>query len=281
MPNAQCPMPNYLDGWSLDDRNPETIKSFMPYWEWFYQNYFRVQSSGWHHIPQSGSVLVVGSHNGGLAAPDMFMVMYDWFRRFGCDRLTYGLMHPQVWTVFPYLAPLAVQCGAIRAHPKMAIAALRREAVVLVYPGGPQDVFRPHSQRDKIYFAGRKGFIKLALTQGVPILPIVSWGAHDTLIVLGEFYEQVRQLHELGMPWLCGIDPVVFPIYLGLPWGLAVGPLPNLPLPAPMKTRVCAPIVFEKQGRAAAKDRKYVDACYEQVQSEMQQALDELIRNGE
>jgi 1-acyl-sn-glycerol-3-phosphate acyltransferase len=95
-------------------------------------------------------------------------------------------MHPTVWQVSPDVASMAVECGALKAHPKMAIAALRKNAPVLVYPGGAQDVFRPHHLRDKIYFAGRKGFIKLALPEEVPIVPIISHGAHDTLIVLAD-----------------------------------------------------------------------------------------------
>ncbi|MEG3987387.1 lysophospholipid acyltransferase family protein [Microcoleus sp. Pol7_A1] len=266
---------NYpFDGLSLDDRNPDFIQLLLPIWEWLYRYYFRVQSDGWHHVPASGKMLVVGSHNGGIAAPDMFMFLYEWFRRYGTERLAYGLMHPTVWQVSPDVASMAVQCGALKAHPKMAIAALRKNAPVLVYPGGAQDVFRPHHLRDRIYFAGRKGFIKLALREEVPIVPIISHGAHDTLIVLADLYEQAKQLHELGMPWLFGIDPVVLPVYLGLPWGLSIGPLPNLPLPVQIRTRVCEPIVFERYGSEAARDRDYVDACFERVTAQMQEQLD-------
>jgi 1-acyl-sn-glycerol-3-phosphate acyltransferase len=268
-----------FDGFSLDDRNPELIQLLLPLYEFLYRYYFRVKSDGWEHLPTEGKMLVVGSHNGGLAAPDMLMFLYEWFRRYGTERLAYGLMHPTVWKVSPEIASIAVQCGAVQAHPKMAIAALRRNAAVLVYPGGAEDTFRPHYLRHKIYFAGRKGFIKIALREEVPIVPIISDGAHDTLVVLGDFYAQVKQLHEWGMPWLFGIDPVVFPVYLGLPWGVSFGPLPNLPLPVQIRTRVCKPIVFEKYGIEAARDRDYVDACYDRVTTEMQQELDRLVGN--
>ncbi|AOX01360.1 glycerol acyltransferase [Moorena producens PAL-8-15-08-1] len=263
-------------GWSLEERDPEVIESYLPQWEWFYRYYFRVKSDGWQHIPES-KVLLVGSHNGGLASPDMVMMMYDWFRRFGTQRPVYGLMHSNAWQINPDLAQLAAKMGAVMAHPQMAIAAFRKGASVLVYPGGAQDVFRPYSQRHQIQLAGRKGFIKLALREKVPIVPIISNGAHDTLIVLGDCYEQARQLHELGIPWLFGLDPQVFPIYLGLPWGLAIGPLPNIPLPIPITTRVCPPIVFERYGRVAARDQDYVDACYEQVSTQMQSELNALV----
>jgi 1-acyl-sn-glycerol-3-phosphate acyltransferase len=263
-------------GWSLDLRNPHFIQAFQPLWGWLYEHYFHVQTEGWEQIPD-GQVMFVGSHNGGLAAPDMFMMLYDWFRRFGTDRIVYGLMHPTVWTVYRPLALLAERAGAIAAHPKMALAALDRGASILVYPGGAQDVFRPFSQRNQIHLANRKGFIKIALQRSLPIIPAVSWGAHDTLLVLADIYPFMQQLHKRGMPWPLGIDPEVFPIYLGLPWGLAIGPLPNVPYPRPIATRVGAPIYFDRYGVDAARDRTYVDACYEQVRHQMQQELNTLI----
>lgn len=124
-----------FDGWSLEGRDPYVIQSLLSVGEWLYRYYFRVTTDGWHHIPTEGSMLIVGSHNGGMIAPDTLMFMVDWFRQFGPERPVYGLMHPNVWMV-PIYARLTVQLGAVKAHPKMAIAALRRGAAVLVYPGG-------------------------------------------------------------------------------------------------------------------------------------------------
>ncbi len=115
----------------------------MPVWKWLYDHYFRVQTSGWHHIPNDENVVFVGSHNGGIAAPDMFMMMYDWFCRFGLERPVYGLMHPRVWQASPAVAKLATRVGAVMSHPKMAIAALQQNASVLIYPGGAEDIFVP------------------------------------------------------------------------------------------------------------------------------------------
>ena len=266
---------NAKPGWSLDKRNPDRIRAFMPLWGWFYHHYFRVQTEGWDNIPDE-QFLLVGSHNGGLAAPDMVMTMYDWFRRFGTQRLIYGLSHENLWKVNPPLANLAMEMGSIAAHPKMAIAAIHREASLLVYPGGAKDVFRPHRDRYKIQFAGRTGFIKLALREKLPIVPTISCGAHDTLIVLEDFYEQAKILHRWGIPWLFDADPEVFPVYLGWPWGIAIGPLPNFPFPVPIKTRVCPPIYFPRYGREAARDRDYIRACSKKVQMLMQEQLDEL-----
>jgi 1-acyl-sn-glycerol-3-phosphate acyltransferase len=267
-------------GWSLDARDWHTVRAWLPWYGWFYHHYFRVKTSGWEQIPADRPVLFVGSHNGGLAAPDMHMFIYDWYRRYGGDRTIYGLMHPLVWdTAPPPLVEMAAKFGAVRAHPKLAIAALRAQASVLVYPGGARDAFRPHRERDRIFFNNHHGFIKLALRENVPIVPLISWGAHDSLIVLADLYPQAKWLADQGVK-LWDVDPGVFPLYLGWPWGLGVGPLPNLPWPTQIHTRVCAPITFPRYGRETLQDADYVHRCYTQVVEQMQQALDGLIHEA-
>lgn len=270
-----------FSGWSLGDRDPEFIKAAMVNWGWFYEHYFRVQSDGWEHVPQEGPALVVGTHNGGITAPDMIMTMYDWFRRFGVYRPCYGLMHPLIWEVYPGIAPWAVRCGAVRAHPQPAIAALKSGATVLVYPGGAQDVFRPFWRKHQIEMAGRKGFIKLALRQEVPIIPLISVGAHETLVVLGDFYPLLDELlkrFKITKPFTGALDPQIWPLYLGLPWGVCLGPMFNIPWPNAIRLRVCPPIEFPRYGRKAASDRDYVDRCYDQVVQSMQSHLDQLVQ---
>ncbi len=278
---ASSANPNTFTGWSLEDRNPKIIEQLMPFFGLVYQYYFRVQTDGWENIPQTGKVLLIGSHNGGLAAPDTVMMTYDWFQNFGTERLAYALMEPKIWQFLPGLARLATQVGTIQPHPDMVRAALRKDAAVLIYPGGAKDVFRPYSLRNKIYFHGHKGFIKIALQEEVPIIPFISYGAHSTLIVLADIYPQLKQLHHLGMPWLGGVDPGVFPIYLGFPWLLGIGPWPNIPLPIKLHTRVGQPIVFEQYGEEAARDREYVKECYHLVCERMQQELDRLFQEEE
>jgi 1-acyl-sn-glycerol-3-phosphate acyltransferase len=261
--------------WSLDQRNPDTIKAMMPIWSWFYRYYFRVTSDGWDQVPLGQPFLAVGSHNGGLAAPDMYMLMYEWFQRYGIEQPIYGLMHPKVWEISPPIAAMAMEFGAVLAHPRAASNALRQGHPVLVYPGGVEDVFRRHQWRHRINLAGRTGFIKLALREKVPIVPVISAGAHDSLLVLGNLYSFIK---PLGWPWLGGVDPLTLPVYLGFPWGVAVGPLPNIPAPVQIHNRICKPITFSYCGRDAANDKNYVWSCYQQVKQTMQQQLLELGR---
>jgi 1-acyl-sn-glycerol-3-phosphate acyltransferase len=265
-----------LTGLSLNDRNPARIERMMPFFRWFHDVYFRVSTEGWEQIPPSGKVLLVGSHNGGLAAPDTVMMTYDWLRYFGVQRPAYALMDARMWQVFPGVARMAAWVGAVRAQSHTAVEVLRQDAALLIYPGGVRDVFRPYHQRNQVCFFGQTGFVKLALLEEAPIVPLISHGAHDTLLILADWYPQVAALHQRGMPWPLGVDPGAFPIYLGLPWGLGLGPLPNIPLPIPLHTRVCAPIWFDRYGPEAAHDPDYVEACYRLVQTRMQRQLDDL-----
>jgi 1-acyl-sn-glycerol-3-phosphate acyltransferase len=198
-----------LDGLSLDQRDPKFIESsLMPIWDWFYHHYFQVTTEGWHHVPPAGKVMIVGSHNGGLVSPDMYMMIYDWFRHFGTERPAYALTHPNLWQLAPFLAEPAAKCGSLQATAEMAISALQQEAALLVYPGGLQDVFRPYSQRNKIRFEGNTEFIKLALRKEVPIVPLVSKGAllenkdqdqnERPYIGISDFLRQVFPLNLLG-----------------------------------------------------------------------------------
>ncbi|MEM8504647.1 MAG: lysophospholipid acyltransferase family protein [Cyanobacteria bacterium P01_D01_bin.1] len=275
---SQSEQSSALDGWSLEDRNPVVLGQQLPLIQWLYDHYFHVTTDGWEQTPTDEPVMFVGSHNGGIAAPDMHMMLCDWCRRFGTEQPLYGLMSPKVWDAFPSVARLATQMGAVQAHPKMAIAALNKGANIVVYPGGIQDVFRPHSKRHKIHFYQRKGFIKLAIKKGVPIVPMISHGAHSSFIVLADIYPLMKALHDWGMPWALGIDPEAFPLYLGLPWGFSFGPLPHIPLPVQIHTRICSPIRFDRVGSKALHDSNYIGECYERVHTQMQRALDQLVR---
>ena len=257
--------------------DPQLIRALAPLWGWAHRHYFQVTSQGWEHVPSDGPVLFIASHNGGLAAPDMHMAIHEWYQRFGLERPIRGLAHPKLWRVYPLLSHLAAGVGAIPAHPRLARAALEQGSSLLIYPGGAEEACRPHRQRDRVDLQGRTGFLRLALEFDLPLLPVVSWGSHDTLLILEDLYPLARALQRRGwLRWPLGIDPEVLPLYLGLPWGLMLGPIPNLPLPAPIRLSIGAPIRFARGGEDASRDRSFVQACYAQVETTMQRQLDQL-----
>ena len=108
--------------------------------------------------------------------------------------------------------------GTVAASQENARRALEAGAAVLVYPGGDYEVHRPSWERHRVDFGGRKGFIRLAVEQDVPIVPVVAVGGQETALFLSRGEHLARAF---------GLDQIfrlkVLPLSLALPWGLNVG----------------------------------------------------------
>jgi 1-acyl-sn-glycerol-3-phosphate acyltransferase len=257
----------------LGARDPEFIARIAPWFDLLYDHYFRCRTELEEELP-SGPFLAVGNHNGMSGTPDMYCHMTAFWRRYGVHRPAFGLMHD-----FPFRTPLAGSwlnaSGAIAARPANALAALDRGAAVLVFPGGDIDACRPFRRRYRIELAGRRGFLKIALRAQVPIVPIVSAGAHSSLYI----WDDGRRIAErLGLPQR--VRSNVFPIGLALPWGVIFGaPLPHLPPPVKIHTRMLRPMRFDLPA-SAAEDPSVLDQLYTRVEATMQRALDDLRQEG-
>lgn len=257
----------------LAARDPAFIARVLPLMSLFYDRYFRCETELEEELPD-GPVLAVANHNGMSGTPDMFCHMVAFWRRYGIEREAYGMMHDFPFRV-PVAGPWLNRCGAIAANPANAHAAIARGADVLVFPGGDIDACKPYRQRYQIQFAGRRGFLRVALRAGVPIVPIVSVGAHSSLYL----YSDGRAIAKaLRLPQLLRSN--VFPIGLALPYGIIFGnPVPHLPPPVKIHTRFLKPIDLGLPP-SAADDPALLDRCYLRVVAAMQRALDELKREG-
>lgn len=61
---------------------------------------------------------------------------------------------------------------------------LKRSGSVLIYVGGIAELFKTCRTEERLYLKNRKGFIKLALTEGVDIVPAYLFGNSSILSVL-------------------------------------------------------------------------------------------------
>jgi 1-acyl-sn-glycerol-3-phosphate acyltransferase len=250
----------------LDERDPDYIRDNLP-WLWLLSTlWFRAEVRGLGNIPEEGGVLLVGNHSGGNVSPDTQILALAFAAYFGVERAFYQLAHNLVVSM-PFLAPLR-RYGTVAASPENARRALGAGAAVLVYPGGDYEVHRPSWHRHRVDFGGRKGFIRLALDQRVPIVPVVAIGGQETALFLsrGE-----------GLARLLLLDRVfrlkVLPISIAAPWGLNVGDmLGHLPLPAKITIEVLAPIDLHTEFGADAD----LDDVYEHLLRVMQETLDAL-----
>ncbi len=228
--------------------------------------WFRPEIRGMDRIPASGPVLLVGNHSGGNVAPDTLVFTQAFYRHFGVERPFFQLAHHLVMRA-PWLYLLR-KYGTIEASHDNAEAALGEGAAVLVYPGGDWETHRPSWHGHQVEFAGREGFIRLALDADVPIVPVVAIGGQETALFLtrGE-----RLAHALQIDRRFRLK--VLPVSLALPWGIDVGDiLGHIALPAKITIQVLEPIdLHERFG-----SEPDVDAIYETITGLMQRTLDRL-----
>jgi len=247
----------------LDERDADYIRESLPRLWMLASLYFRAEVRGLERIPEEGPVLLVGNHSGGNLTPDTGVFTLAFNTYFGVERRFYQLAHNLILS-WPGLGFLR-KYGTVAASPENADEALKSGAALLVYPGGDYEVHRPSWERAKVDFGGRKGFIRLALKHGVPVVPVVSVGGQETALFLtrGEGLAKLLRLDRL-------FRLKVLPVSLALPWGVNVGDmLGHLPAPAKITTQVLPPIdLRERYGKSPD-----VDQIYDEVIESMQQTL--------
>ncbi|MFZ0831487.1 MAG: lysophospholipid acyltransferase family protein [Mycobacterium sp.] len=201
--------------------------------------YFRAEVKGLENLP-SGPALVVSNHSGGVLTPDMSVFAVSYYDTFGYDRPLYALGHDMLFR--GPLAELFRQTGVIKATPENAVKALGSGGIVLVFPGGDHDAYRPTMAENVVNFGGRTGYVTTAIEAGVPIVPAVSIGAQESQLFLTR---GTGLTHALGLAKLgrkVGRSDIL-PITFGFPFGLSILTMPvNLPLPTKIVTEVLKPI---------------------------------------
>jgi 1-acyl-sn-glycerol-3-phosphate acyltransferase len=249
----------------LDERDPDYIRERLPLLWLFASLWYRGEVRGLGNVPESGPVLLVGNHSGGNMLPDTLVFTLAFSTYFGVERSFY-LAHNLVVTG-PGLAWLR-KFGTVAASQDNARKALRSGAALLVYPGGDYEVHRPIWERNRVDFNGRQGFLRLAIEEDVPVVPVVAIGGQETALFLSRG-ERLARLLALDRVFRLKVPP----ISLALPWGLNIGDmLGHIPLPAKITIETLPPIYLrERFGPEPDLDRVYA-----RLIEVMQHALDGL-----
>lgn len=250
----------------LDERDTDFIRATLPSYRRLTQLYFRPKVRGLEHIPAEGPVLLVGNHSGGTLIADTFAFAYAFYSYFGPERPFYQLAH-DLAVGLPGVSVLLRRYGTLSASHENAGKALDAGAAVLVYPGGDYESYRPSWHSDEIEFGGRSGFIRLALSRDVPIVPVVAIGGQETALFVtrGQRVANALKLDRMRLK--------VLPVQVAPPWGVTVFDLPGrLPLPSELTIQVL-PEVELRERFGPQPDEQEV---YDGITEEMQRVLDEL-----
>lgn len=236
--------PGKEDPWGLNLKRAR--KSLERLWPLF-QHYFRVRCFGTENISDQ-PFIVVANHSGQIAIDGMLICSM-----FSTKVEPPRILRPMVerfFTGIPFIGSWAAEGGAVLGDRQNCINLLERGESVLVFPEGVRGIAKDTSNFYEMKNFGR-GFYRIALATGVPILPIAVVGAE-------EFY------------------PLVWhPMKLAKKFGLPAMPLaPNfLPLPSPVDIYVGEPIVIPKDLNPDAPDQE-IDVYINQIQVKIQEMLD-------
>ena len=256
----------------LNGPDPELMHTQAPLWNSLMDYYFRLEIDGWENIPDDPSLLI-GIHSGGPLTMDAWTVALAWWRHFGEQRSLHGTAH-DVLMSSPGLGTYFRRMGTISPSRENIGAAFAKGDDVILWPGGEVDAFRSFDKRDQAVLGGRKGFIRLAIREQVPIVPMATVGGHDTLFVLSEGRGIAK---ALGLKKRLRSE--VAPVTLSIPFGvqLHLTPFQHIPLPAKIRTEYLEPVYLDTD-RDKENDNAYVGDIYNEIESMIQSGMDRLAK---
>ncbi len=209
-----------------------------------------VRIEGIERIPE-GRALIVANHAFGW---DVLFVMARLFQQ---RRRTLWALGEHFFWKFPGLRLLARELGTVDGSPHNLDQLLEHDQAVLVLPGGLREAVKPRELRYQLLWGHRYGFVKLAIRQQVPLIPLACVGADDLFDFVGNAYTR-------GKRWLGG---------RGLPV-----PLPARVLPIPHRTSfrfILGEPIVPQVGPEGAEDIQ----ALRRLRHEVSGALHELLEN--
>ncbi|MFL6273231.1 MAG: 1-acyl-sn-glycerol-3-phosphate acyltransferase, partial [Actinomycetes bacterium] len=125
-----------------------------------YRHWWRVETRGLEHVPDSGPALVVGNHAGTLPF-DALMVALALLDEHPAHR-SLRMLAADLAFDLPVIAPLARKSGNTLACAEDATRLLEAGELVGVWPEGYKGLGKPYRERYQLQRFGRGGFVEVA-----------------------------------------------------------------------------------------------------------------------
>jgi len=213
------------------------------------RKYLRVETEGLEHVPKDGSAIIISNHSG-YAGFDVLMLCNEIRRE--TSRIARTVAH-KLWFLGKPVKVVSEKMGFVEADMNHSLEILNEKELLILFPEGEAGNFKPTHRRYRLQ-EFKRGFARLAMITGAPIIPAVVIGAEETHINLS-------QIH--------------FTKYL---LGLAV-PIPLNVIPLPIKWKIkFLPPIYLNATPADAMDRKKVFAVSRQMKHLLQKTIIEELR---
>jgi 1-acyl-sn-glycerol-3-phosphate acyltransferase len=173
----------------------------------------------------------------------------------------------------------------VPADPDSARAAFARGYDVICFPGGDIDSSRPFYEARRVDFGHRRGYIRLALAEGIPIVPLATIGSHHTYTMLpgGTWIAKVLRMKSwarcdrlpivLGLALALVVDTLALAGFLPW-WSVVIAAIAMIvPNPTRVTTEVLAPIDVAKETAHIADPEARIEAAHALVHGALSDAL--------
>jgi 1-acyl-sn-glycerol-3-phosphate acyltransferase len=171
------------------------------------RRFHRHRVEGLELLPKDGAWLMVTNHS--LATYDGFL--YGMAVAEHTGRVARGLGDKRIFQT-PGLRDFAHSIGLVEASPDAGLRLLAAGEIVAVAPGGMWEALRPRSERYQVRWDGRRGFVRLALRAGVPIVLAACPAADRIYSVYGNrLTDALYQRMHIPLPLVRGFGPTLLP----------------------------------------------------------------------
>ncbi len=231
--------------------------AWLSHWN-LMRRYHRYEVVGESHLTAVRPALLVGYH-GRPIAHDLCMLQAYLHERTGDIPRAFiheGFAHNAV------LRAVVDGVGFLTGDEASLAASLDRGELLMVTPGGTREGCRSARHRYAVDWGSRRGYLKLAIRHGLPIIPAAASGVDDMYLGLNDGDAWSRRLRV----------PHKVPVWLGL------GPLGLWPLSPPFPVKVTqhlgAPITAHLADPQRYRDPAALDALHHEVTAAVQRLLD-------
>ena len=233
------------DPWGLDLHKARTSMEYI--WP-IYTKYFKVRVFGKENV-EDRPYMITSNHTGQIALDGM-LISTAFAMEIGKPRILRAMVE-RFFTGLPFVGTWAAQGGAVLGDRQNCEKLLERNQSVLVFPEGVRGVSKSTKDFYKVQSFTR-GFFRIALSSGAPILPIAVVGAEE---VFPYVYQAKSIAKKLGLPAL--------PISANY-----------LPLPSPIDIYIGEPYMPPKHLNADSSD-KDIDLHIFEIESIIQKMTNE------
>ena len=198
----------------------------------FYFDYFRVDVEGIEHVPMNGPAMLVANHGGAALPYDAAMLSLAVLNSAERPRRV-RVSATEIFNMLPWVSHMYRKVGAVYASRDDARHVLERGGLLGVFPEGESGFMKPVWQAYHVQRFGRGGFVHLAETTGVPIVPVAILGAEEVHPAVA-VSKRLAQLVRMVFPQQRVEEIAIF--------------LNPLPLPIRWRIRFLPPVMPENPG---------------------------------